>query len=150
MNPLAIMTYREADYREYCAVCQHSATLACKRCSRPLCSVHAPVNDFVRCAQCEAEFYALPGRLAGTKNPFKRSETLSATVGGIIGASFLTAGIFLPPLIFSAAAIAILGMLIARRWYHEYTRRQFLMTGCERVLLSKENQRFDEDGDVQE
>ena len=62
----------------------------------------------------------------------------------------MAAGMFLSAFVFSAAAIAILGMLLARGWHHEHTRKQFLMTGCERILLSEGNQRLDEVGDVQD
>lgn len=127
--------FRDAQLREYCFICKQRASSACKRCSRPLCPDHEPLNDDHRCAACESEYYSKPGRLADTADRTEIFGELTALTAIPVVTTLAVVGLTAAALGVGAAATGLLGWLLLKSRRDRAERRKFLKAGEERRLL---------------
>lgn len=127
--------FRDAPLREYCFICKGKASAACKRCSRPLCSDHEPLDDDQRCAACESEYYSKPGRLADTADRNEIFGELTALTAIPVVTTLAVVGLTGAALGIGALATGVLGWLLFKSTRDRAERRKFLNAGQARKLL---------------
>jgi hypothetical protein len=126
------MVYRVGEFRDLCTQCNETSSGRCGRCGDPLCGVHTPTADDVRCFTCEA-FY-----LGRETNFVKTVVVAIVAVGAILGVAgaigvhlarngFITgaAAHMTPLLLFGAVGLFAAGFGMAPV-FRSSVRRRFL------------------------
>jgi hypothetical protein len=131
------MAFRDAQLREYCFICKERASSACKRCSRPLCSDHEPIDEGQRCASCESEYYSTPGRLADAADRTELFGELTALASIPAVTTLAVVGLTAAALGVGVVATGILGFLLFKSHRDRAARKKYLAAGKERRLLGE-------------